>query len=195
MEFSRIITRILSNEDEVAVQQELLQGLQAKLSRRATSTSDPLTIIIHIQISHIELQNIFHQAIHHFQAGRWAPALSLLKSKDSTFDVLISMEERLSRRKIALKRFALWGIGRDFEKGRAEMVRRKFEVQFAICKGSQLMHFGDIHFNEAMNGTPDDLAAKALLALDDYECVNSKGEDARLMHETGKHSDTWLVMI
>jgi hypothetical protein len=38
----------------------------------------------------------------------------------------------------------------------------------AMCKCSQLIHLGDLHFKEALNGDPGDMLARGLLAQDDY---------------------------
>jgi hypothetical protein len=53
-----------------------------------------------------------------------------------------------------------------------------FEILFVICLGSQLLKSGDIHWERAMNGDPDDLWGNAQLAQDDYRqalaCVIEK---------------------
>lgn len=123
---------------------------------------------IHIETQHAIFEDIFHEAIRHFEAGRWAPAMSLLKSKDSSIDVLVELEEKETERASDVDRVRIWD---NFELGRAKMVRKDFDMQLAMCRGAQLIHLGDLHFKEAETGEPEDFMAAALLAQDDYRLV------------------------
>jgi hypothetical protein len=95
--------------------------------------------------------------------------MSLLKSKDSELDVLVEFEEKNSNQNIIRDDYSQWGLsGESSGENRAGMLRRDFDMHMAMCKGSQLIHMGDLHFKEAMNGDPGDMMARALLAQDDY---------------------------
>jgi hypothetical protein len=95
--------------------------------------------------------------------------MSLLKSKDSELDVLVELEEKYANQNILKDDYSEWGFaGGKCGENRAGMLRGDFDMHMAMCKGSQLIHMGDLHFKAAMNGDPDDMMARALLAQDDY---------------------------
>lgn len=140
-------------------------GLQSLLSKSSVA-SDPLIIPLRIQVSHPLLEETFHQAIRHFEAGRWAPAMNLLKSQDGAIDVLVGLEDACA---------AMGGSPSPperYEYGKAKLTRVEFDMQLAMCRASQLIHTGDWHFKEAETGVPEDMMGRAQLAQDDYRSVS-----------------------
>jgi len=126
------------------------------------------------------MRDIFHQAVGHFEAGRWAQAMNLLYSKDSALDVLVGLENEYEANANSLTpSTSLLDDGYDL--GTARMLRADFAMQLAMCKGAQLIHTGDLHFSEAEAGEPEDLLARALLAQDDYRYVDLSCCDRKAM--------------
>jgi hypothetical protein len=148
------------------VRQDLLYGVQIKLMSLSRSCKDPFVAAFQLEVNHIILEECFHQSIRLFEEGRWAPAMSLLKSKDSELDVLLEHEEKNANQSPMRDDYSEWGL--SGQENRAGMLRRDFDMHMAMCKGSQLIHMGDLHFKEAMNGDPGDMMTRALLAQDDY---------------------------
>ncbi|KIM28747.1 hypothetical protein M408DRAFT_69128 [Serendipita vermifera MAFF 305830] len=151
--------------------QDILQGVQNKIGRLSRSCKDPFISAFRLEVTHIIMEECFHQAIRLFEAGKWAPAMSLLQSKDSELDVLVELEERYFEQDGFKDDYSPWGVGDTYEQERAASKRRDFDLQMAMCKGSQLIHTGDLHFKDAMNGDPDDMMSRALLAQDDYRAA------------------------
>ena len=142
---------------------DIFLGIQSLLSRSKVAL-DPLIIPLRIQVSHPSIEETFHEAVRHFEAGRWAPAMSLLKSQDAAIDVLAGLEDVHAA---SLPR------GQREENGSARSWRVDFDVQLAMCQASQLLHTGDWHFKEAETGMAEDLMGRAQLAQDDYRSVFS----------------------
>jgi hypothetical protein len=88
--------------------------------------------------------------------------MSLLQSKDAELDVFVELEEKLKDNPNSVS----GGLG--YSLGEAQLQREEYTTLLAMCKCSQLIHFGDIHFKEALNGDPGDMLAQGLLAQDDY---------------------------
>jgi hypothetical protein len=168
IQFHEAMRNLLTVNSATLSRQEMLYGVQNKLTRLSHSCKDPFVAAFHLEVTHVILEECFHQSIRLFEEGRWAPAMSLLQSKDSELDVLVEFEENNSTRGLKRDEYSDWGLSGDKYGRRAGMLRRDFDMQMAMCKGSQLIHTGDLHFKEAMNGDPDDMMARALLAQDDY---------------------------
>jgi hypothetical protein len=88
--------------------------------------------------------------------------MSLLQSKDAELDVFVELEEKLKDNPNSVS----GGLG--YSLGEAQLQREEYTTLLAMCKCSQLIHFGDLHFKEALNGDPGDMLARGLLAQDDY---------------------------
>jgi len=101
-------------------------------------------------------EELFYEALHDFEKGRWAKALSTIKSYESAMVVAVEHEEKLE---IADKR--------------AVYLFDNFSLLFARCQGSQLLKTGDVHWDRAAGGDPGDLWGNALLAQDDYRLALS----------------------
>lgn len=143
----------------------LLVKVQSKLQEVRRNCSDPFLLALLFEVSFEILHEGFHQAIRMYEAGRWANAMSLLRSREGELDVLVEQEEKLESIE---EDFSDWGLGDGFSFDRAEILRADYAMHLAICQGSQLMHSGDLHFKEALNGEAEELMARALLAQDDY---------------------------
>ena len=144
---------------------DIFLGIQSLLSRSKVA-SDPLVISLRIQVSHPPIEEVFHEAVRHFEAGRWAPAMSLLKSQDAAIDVLAGLEDVHA----AIEGSSLPQEPR--ENVSARLWRVDFDMQLAMCRASQLLHTGDWHFKEAETGMAEDLMGRAQLAQDDYRSVS-----------------------
>lgn len=164
------LSNILVSPNATLPKQDILHSVQKRVTKMSQTCSDPFVVAFGFEVSHAILEACFHQAIRLFEDGKWAPAMSHLKSKEAELDVLVEHEERQNKRHRASNDddYSSWGIGNLYEVGRAEALRNDFAMQLAMCKGSQLIHLGDIHFKDAMSGDPDDMLARALLAQDDY---------------------------
>jgi hypothetical protein len=88
--------------------------------------------------------------------------MSLLQSKDAELDVFVELEEKLKDNPNSVS----GGLG--YSLGEAQLQREEYTTLLAMCKCSQLIHFGDNHFKEALNGDPGDMLVRGLLAQDDY---------------------------
>lgn len=146
---------------------DIFRDLQLQLSK-STITSDPLILSLRIEAGHAALEDTLHQAIRHFEAGRWALAMSLLKSQDALIDVLVDVEDAYQN---AAAVDSSWTPLEPFESGKANLTRVEFDMQLAMCRASQLIHTGDMHFREAETGVAEDMMGHAQLAQDDYRCV------------------------
>ena len=82
-----------------------------------------------------------------------------------------------------------------------------FAMLLVICQGSQLLKTGDSHWDNAINGDPDDLWGNAQLAQDDYRqalaCVLEKDIElegatltklARFFLVVAKVPTVWVVI-
>jgi hypothetical protein len=165
--FSSLVTSVPGGPG----QHELLYKFQKIFSTTRRVCIDPFILALVGEVTNEILEECFHQAIRLYEAGKWAPSMSLLKSKDAELDVFVELEEKLERS--SDENFSYWGLGDGF--GRAVDLRRDFSMQLAMCQGSQLLHLGDIHFKDALNGEPEDLLAGALLAQDDYRYAIFEG--------------------
>jgi hypothetical protein len=145
-------------------------GLQSLLSK-SSLTSDHRIIPLRIQVSRPPIEEAFHQAIRHFEAGQWALAMNLLNSQDSAIDVLVSLEEKYLAGESSSSSPRL--ADHELEYGMARLTRREFDTQLAMCRASQLMHTGDCHFREAETGIAEDMMGRAQLAQDDYRLVST----------------------
>lgn len=146
---------------------DIFHDLQLQLSK-SVITSDPLILSLRIESCHVTLEDTLHQAIRYFEAGKWAPAMSLLKSQDGLIGVLVDMEETYIKA-AALDRS--WTPFEGFECGRARLTRVDFDMQLAMCRASQLIYTGDEHFQQAETGDAEDMMGRVHLAQDDYRCV------------------------
>jgi hypothetical protein len=97
-----------------------------------------------------------------FRDGKWAQALSLLQSKEAELNVFVELEEKLKENPNSVSG------GLRYSLGEANLQREEYATLLAMCKCSQLIHFGDVHFKEALHGDPGDMLARGLLAQDDY---------------------------
>jgi hypothetical protein len=138
-----------------------LQSLLAK----SKASSDPLLMPLRMVISYFLLEKALHESIRHFEAGRWAQAMSLLKSQDAAVSVLMELEDTYER---AAAKDNSSSLLRGYELGTARLTRTDFDLQHAICQGSQLIHTGDWHSREAEVGMAEDMMGRAQLAQDDY---------------------------
>lgn len=114
------------------------------------------------ETSHTILQDCLDRANSLYGSGSWVLALSLLTSKDAELDELVELEEKLE----AYPNFVAHGLG--YKQRDAGVIREEYQALFSSCKCSQLIHFGDLHFKEALNGDPEDIFARGLLAQDDF---------------------------
>jgi hypothetical protein len=156
----------------------IFHGLELRLSKSAI-TPDPLILSLRIEACHVALEDTLHHAIRHFEAGRWAPAMSLLKSQDALIDVLVNVEDTYQK---AAAMDSSWIPLEGFESGKASLTRIEFDMQLAMCRASQLIHMGDMHFREAETGVAEDMMGRAQLAQDDYRAALfcATGEDIEL---------------
>jgi hypothetical protein len=92
--------------------------------------------------------------------------MSLLQSKDAELDVFVELEEKSKDNPKDNPNSVSGGLG--YSLGEAQLQREEYTTLLAMCKCSQLIHFGDLHFKEALNGDPGDMLARGLLAQDDY---------------------------
>jgi hypothetical protein len=162
--FSHVVTSGLGGPST----QELLYKFQKMFNAARRVCTDPFILALIAEVTNYILEECFHRAIRLYEDGKWAPSMSLLKSKDGELDVFVDIEQKLEHSSDEI--FVSWGLGDGF--GRAVDLRRDFSMQLAMCQGSQLLHLGDIHFKDALNGEPEDLLAGALLAQDDYRyCI------------------------
>jgi hypothetical protein len=113
-------------------------------------------------------EEIFYEALFDFEKGRWAKALSNIKSYESAMVVAVEHEEKLE---LADKR-AVYLFDSAYKNGnrrhRLTDGHLDFSLLFARCQGSQLLKTGDGHWDRAAGGDPGDLWGNALLAQDDY---------------------------
>jgi hypothetical protein len=166
-----IFRKTLSSLPDVVRQcshpEDTFRHLQSLLAKSKVS-SDPLLMPLRMVVSHFFLEKALHEAVRHFEAGRWAPAMSLLKSQDAAVSVLMELEDAYER---AAAKDNSSSLLRGYELGTARLTRTDFDLQLAICQGSQLVHTGDWHFREAEVGMAEDMMGRAQLAQDDYRQV------------------------
>ena len=158
--FGTTLSSLLTLTDKGFQSQEIIfLRLQSLLSKSSVA-SDPLVMPLRIEMYHISFEETFHKAIRHFEAGRWAYAMSLLKSQDAAIDLAIGLEDAYKNK---LNSHELHGL-----RGNARLTRVEFDMQLAICSASQLIHTGDQHFKEAENCMAEEMMGHAQLAQDDY---------------------------
>jgi len=168
IQIRQAMSKLLDIKSPILSKQDILHGVQVKLARLVRSCKDPFVTAFYREVAHVLLEECFHKSVRLFEEGKWAPAMNLLQSKDSELDVLVEFEERNFSESRRRDDYSKWGLSGDKYEERAGMLRRDFDMHMAMCRGSQLIHTGDLHFKEAINGDPDDMMARALLAQDDY---------------------------
>jgi hypothetical protein len=113
-------------------------------------------------------EELFYEALFDFEKGRWAKALSIIKSYESAMVVAVEHEEKLD---LSEKR-AIYLFDSSYDNGTRlrQLIHNRpdFTLLFARCQGSQLLKTGDMHWDRAAGGDPGDLWGNALLAQDDY---------------------------
>lgn len=149
--------------------QDLAYKLEKFLKGIRRVCNDPFILALLAEVTHTILEEEFHQAVRLYESGKWAPAMSLLKSKDAELDAFVELEEKMEN--YPDENFLNWGLSGGF--GRAIDLRTDYNVQLSVCQAAQLLHLGDLHFKDALDGEPEDLLAGTLLAQDDYRYVKS----------------------
>jgi len=118
-------------------------------------------------------EELFYESLFDFEKGRWAKALSLIKSYESAMVVAVEHEEKIDP---ADKRAAhLFDSAYDNGDRCHQLIHGHpdFSLLFARCQGSQLLKTGDSLWDRAAGGDPGDLWGNALLAQDDYRLALS----------------------
>lgn len=164
--FRQLVMDLVSDPHHSIDRPNFLVAMQKVLQTATRKCKDPFILAARFETSHQLLEDSFHVAIRHYEDGKWVAALNVLKSKASEVDVLVEMEERQNTigEPLDFSDWGLWDAGDD----RASILRNDFDLQLAVCQGAQLIHMGDLHFGQAMQGDPDDMMSRALLAQDDY---------------------------
>ena len=175
-DFQRVLVHMLCDKSYAtpANRQLLLRGLEDNLFKVSRTVKDPLLRVIHLEISCTLMREIFHDCVRKFEDGKWVRAMSLLSSKESALDVLVGLEDTYE---------AAWadvsvdlgdrGLTSAYKLGDAKALSDEFAMLLAMCKASQLLHLGDMHFEEAESGEPEEVFARAVLAQDDYRWVQA----------------------
>lgn len=184
-DFQRVLVHMLSDGSYATPvnRQLLLRGLEDNLFKVSRTVKDPLLRVIHLEISCTLMREIFHDSVRQFEDGKWVRAMSLLSSKESALDVLVGLEDTYE---------AAWadvsvglgdcGLTSAYKVGDARALSDEFAMLLAMCKASQLLHLGDMHFEDVESGEPEEVFARALLAQDDYRAALSfvTGHDVEL---------------
>ncbi|CCA69010.1 hypothetical protein PIIN_02869 [Serendipita indica DSM 11827] len=168
-EFHRVLSDVIFSEHKGIERQDLLHGVQRHLDRAVrASKSDSYILVLFYETSASLIEHCFQASVRLYNANNWAKAMSLLKSKDSEVDVLVDLEERIKTQGIIYKES--WCLDSLLGFSRAQVLREETNMQLSRCQAFQLLHSGDIHFKEAMEGDPEEgeTLARALLAQDDY---------------------------
>jgi hypothetical protein len=142
------------------------------LFKVSLAAKDPLLRIVHLEASYTLMREIFHESVKQFEGGKWVRAMNLLSSKESALGVLVELDDTYE---VAWESLRLGDrrLGSGYKVGDAGTLRDEFAMLLAMCKAAQLLHLGDMHFEEAQNGEPEEVLARALLAQDDYRYVRS----------------------
>ena len=166
--FHSVLSDIIFNEHKGLERQDLLHGIQRQLDRASRACKDPYILVLFYETSCSLIEDCFQASVRLYNAGNWAKAMSMLKSKDSEVDVLVELEERIRTQGIVYEES--WHLETLLGFNRAQVLREETIMQLSRCQAFQLLHSGDVHFMEAMDGDPEEgtTLARALLAQDDY---------------------------
>ncbi|KAG8826746.1 hypothetical protein FRC19_007759 [Serendipita sp. 401] len=156
-----------------------LHSLRERLETAGRKCEDPFIFSVLFEVTYIILDTHLRQAVGLFGKGKWAMAMSMLKGREAELDSFAETEEKRVTKGVGEAAYAMWGMGDYYIPEKAMMLKREYEIQSSVCRATQLLHVGDLNFQQSMTCDPDDMMAYALLAQDDYRAalVHIMGQD------------------